>query len=72
MAAVSLPVVSTALGAEGLAAQPGVEIEFAETPLEFCSQVTQLRDNCSRWRKLSIAGRKLVEARTTGMPLARS
>ncbi len=58
--AAGLPVVSTALGAEGLAAQPGVQLELAEGPSEFCSRVTELRHNYPRWRELSIAGRKLV------------
>ena len=58
-----VPVVSTALGAEGLAARPGIEIELAEAPLEFCSRIIELRDNYPRWRGLSIAGRKLVETR---------
>jgi polysaccharide biosynthesis protein PslH len=61
--AAGVPVVSTAFGAEGLAARPGVDLELADVPREFRSRITELRDNYPRWRELSIAGRKLVETR---------
>jgi polysaccharide biosynthesis protein PslH len=61
--AAGLPVVSTALGAEGLAAQPGVAFELAETPQEFCSRVTELHGDYPRWNELSVAALKLVKTR---------
>jgi len=56
------PVVSTAKGIEGLAAEPGVHYLPAETPQQFAAQVVTLRDPATRGR-LVAAGRLLVEER---------
>jgi polysaccharide biosynthesis protein PslH len=61
--AAGIPVVSTALGAEGLAVQPGVQLELAESASAFRSSITELHVNFRRWRELSIAGRRLAETR---------
>jgi glycosyltransferase involved in cell wall biosynthesis len=61
--AAGLPVVSTSLGAEGLAVQPNVQLELADSPREFCSHIIALRNDYPRWRDLSVAGRKLAETR---------
>jgi glycosyltransferase involved in cell wall biosynthesis len=61
--AAGVPVVSTELGADGLAAQPGLHLELAKLPQDFCSLITEMRDNYPRWRELSNAGRQLAEAR---------
>ena len=61
--AAGVPVVSTTLGAEGLGIQSGVHLEIADTPGDFCTRVGELSRNHQRWRQISTAGRKLVEAR---------
>lgn len=59
--AAGLPVVSTQVGAEGLAAQPGVHFLQAERS-EFASTVLALLRDSERRRRLAAAARELVEA----------
>src|SRR5262249_11929239 len=61
--ALAKPVVSTSIGAEGLALAPGREVLIADAPRDFaCAVVSLLRDP-QRRRALGLAGRRLVEQR---------
>jgi len=58
--AMGIPVVSTAIGAEGIAAQDGLNIRIADDPGAFAAAtVALLGDPVSR-KKLAEGGRKLV------------
>ena len=61
--AAGVPVISTALGAEGLDVEDGRNIIIAETGDEFCRAVADLAQNDVRRRKLIEAGRALVHER---------
>ena len=50
--AAGVPVVSTAVGAEGLLAQPGVDFLAAEAPAEFCDCVLKVRNDPSFARRI--------------------
>jgi glycosyltransferase involved in cell wall biosynthesis len=54
-----LPVVSTALGVEGLPVEPGVHYLLAETGEQFAAACTRLREDISLREALSTAGREL-------------
>ncbi len=58
--AAGVPVVSTALGAEGLDVRDGVNILIAETAEEFCRAIKSLDENEEQRRKLIAGGRALV------------
>ena len=60
--AARVPVVSTRVGAEGIAARDGEEILFAETPAEFAAQVARLGAEPALSRRLADSARRLVEA----------
>jgi glycosyltransferase involved in cell wall biosynthesis len=60
--AMGRPVVSTSLGAEGLAIAPGENILLAETAEQFLRQLQTLIDDPDRARQLGQAGRQLVLA----------
>jgi glycosyltransferase involved in cell wall biosynthesis len=60
--AMGRPVVSTALGAEGLEIAPGENILLAETAEQFLQQLQTLIDHPDRARQLGQAGRQLVVA----------
>jgi glycosyltransferase involved in cell wall biosynthesis len=63
--AAARPVVSTALGAEGLEANDGEHLVIADTPAAFAKAVSRLLgDRCERAR-LGRAGRRLYEERYT-------
>jgi len=55
-------VVSTSLGCEGLAVEPGKHLIAADQPEVFAQAVIELIGNPGRRRALGIAGRSLVEA----------
>ena len=55
-------VVSTSLGCEGLAVEPGTHLIVADQPEVFAHAVIELIGNPGRRRALGIAGRSLVEA----------
>jgi glycosyltransferase involved in cell wall biosynthesis len=61
--AASLPVVSTAVGAEGIKARPGVEILLAESGQDFATECVALLTNEARRKALASAGRLCVEQR---------
>lgn len=58
-----LPVVSTSLGAEGIAAQDGCHLLVADTPEAFARAVLLLMEDRALARQLGQNGRKLVETR---------
>ncbi len=58
--AAGVPVVSTALGAEGLDVQDGVNILIAETAEEFCKAIGVLSESEEQRRLLIAGGRALV------------
>jgi glycosyltransferase involved in cell wall biosynthesis len=61
--AAGIPVVSTSVGAEGLAVNPGVNILLADTPEEMSRALMELYHSPEMWRRLSEAGRELVRTR---------
>ncbi len=66
-----IPVVSTALGCEGLAATPEEHLLVADTPGEFVHQVGRLLTDDDLCRRLSESGRRLVEERFSCSVLGR-
>jgi len=61
--ALAAPVLSTTIGAEGLAAQPGEHFALADTAEAFAAAAVALLADVDRRRRLAEAGRRLVEAR---------
>jgi glycosyltransferase involved in cell wall biosynthesis len=61
--AAGVPVVSTPLGAEGLAVSPGVDILIAEKDQDWLPQLSALSTQGELWNRLAGAGRRLVAAR---------
>jgi glycosyltransferase involved in cell wall biosynthesis len=61
--AAGVPVVSTPLGAEGLAVSPGVDILIAEKDADWLPQLTALSTQGDLWNRLAEAGRRLVTSR---------
>jgi glycosyltransferase involved in cell wall biosynthesis len=61
--AMSRPVVSTALGAEGIVAEAGRDILIADDPAGFAAAVQEVLDRPERAEALGRAGRALVEGR---------
>jgi len=59
--AMARPVVSTSLGAEGLAVQHGENIILADDPSQFAQAVLNLLDDRQQRMRLAQAGRQLVE-----------
>lgn len=59
--ATGTPVVSTAVGCEGLAVEDGRNIMIASTPEEFAEKIIRLVTREDLWNKVSCEGRKLVE-----------
>jgi glycosyltransferase involved in cell wall biosynthesis len=58
-----IPVVSTSIGCEGIAATPGEEILVADDPADFAGAVVEVMRDKQLARRLSERGRQLVEAR---------
>jgi GT2 family glycosyltransferase len=56
-----LPVVTTAIGAEGLGAEDGREMLIADDPDEFTERVARAYRDDELWSELSAAGQRLVE-----------
>lgn len=56
------PIVSTSLGCEGLAVEPGKHLLIADEPEVFAQNVIELLKNPEKRRALGVAGRALVEA----------
>ncbi|TMK80581.1 MAG: glycosyltransferase [Actinobacteria bacterium] len=61
--AAGVPVVSTTLGAEGLAARPGEEILIADTPADTVEAIVRLRRSPELRQALREQGRKLAVSR---------
>jgi glycosyltransferase involved in cell wall biosynthesis len=61
--AAGAPVVSTSLGAEGLAVSPGTDILIADRDEDWLPQLSALSTQGDLWNRLSEAGRRLVTAR---------
>jgi glycosyltransferase involved in cell wall biosynthesis len=61
--AAGVPVVSTPLGAEGLAVTPGADILIAEKDEDWLPQLSALSPEGDLWNRLAEAGRRLVTAR---------
>jgi glycosyltransferase involved in cell wall biosynthesis len=59
--AMSVPVVATSLGLEGLAAQPERDLLVADRPDDFAGRVCQLLDDADLRHRLGEAGRRYVE-----------
>jgi glycosyltransferase involved in cell wall biosynthesis len=59
--AMGTPVVSTAIGVEGLAVAPGVHFLLADAPNDFAQAVLRLLDEAPLRRRLAQAARRLVE-----------
>ncbi len=58
-----LPVVSTTLGCEGIAVQPGVHLLVADEPAAFAAATLRLLGDRAEADRLGAAGRRLVAAR---------
>ena len=61
--AAGVPVVSTPLGAEGLAVSPGTDILIAEKDADWLPQLSALSTQGDLWNRLAEAGRHLVAVR---------
>ena len=61
--AAGVPVISTALGAEGLGVEHGEELVLADTPAAMAEAVAGLYEDSSQWHRLSENGRKQVLSR---------
>ena len=60
--AAGIPVVSTPLGAEGLATKDGEICALAEDPAEFARKIVELFDDADQARKLACRAREQVVA----------
>jgi len=60
--AYAMPVVTTTVGLEGIAAQDEVEVLIADTPPDFARQVVRLLQNEDLQARLSAQGRALAES----------
>ena len=58
-----LPIVSTTVGAEGIAVRPGENILLADEPADFAAAVLRLLEHTDERRKLAAAGRAWAEQR---------
>ena len=63
--ACGLPVVTTALGAEGIDCEAGVHYALAETPDEFVQQIVRLADDHIGYRRMAESGVELVNTKYT-------
>jgi len=61
--ALGTPLISTAMGVEGLAVTDGVDILMAEDPAAFAAQTVKLLRSPDLRRRLAAGGRRLVERR---------
>jgi glycosyltransferase involved in cell wall biosynthesis len=61
--AAGVPVISTSLGAEGLAVSPGKDLLIANAPDEWLPKLQAISVDANLWNSLSSAGRALVESR---------
>ena len=61
--AAGTPVVSTTLGAEGLAVTPGKDILIADTPEAMAEAVISLQPDHPQWQQITTHARRLVQAK---------
>ncbi|HTM89373.1 MAG TPA: glycosyltransferase [Terriglobales bacterium] len=61
--AAGVPLVSTTIGAEGLAAVPGRHLLLGDSPQQLLAALVNLRNSPRLWHSLSQAGRELVSTR---------
>ena len=61
--AAGTPVISTTLGAEGLAVSPGKDILIADAPEAMADAVVSLRAGTPQWHEIAASGRRLVRAK---------
>ena len=61
--AAGTPVISTTLGAEGLAITPGKDILIADSPEAIAEAVVSLQGGSPQWSEISANGRRLVRTR---------
>jgi len=61
--AAGIPVISTRIGAEGLAVTSGANAMVADRPEDMARAVWDIYSSETRWRQLSQAGRELVLSR---------
>jgi glycosyltransferase involved in cell wall biosynthesis len=59
--ALGTPIVSTAIGAEGVAVTDGVDILMAEEPADFATQTVKVLRSPELRNRLATAGRRLIE-----------
>jgi glycosyltransferase involved in cell wall biosynthesis len=59
--AAGIPVISTSLGAEGIAAAPGREFLRADSPAEFADACLRLLENPDEAAALAAHARRLIE-----------
>ncbi|MBI4460431.1 MAG: glycosyltransferase [Acidobacteria bacterium] len=57
-----IPAVSTSLGAEGIAAVPGIDLLLADTPAEFAAACLDLLEHPAKASAIAANARRLVEA----------
>lgn len=69
--AMGRPVVSTTIGAEGIAAEPGRDLLLADTAEDFAAAVARVLDDPDLAARLGRAGRALVERRYSWEALGR-
>lgn len=69
--ALGVPVVSTAIGCEGLEVVNGESILIADTPREFIASIGTLHGSAALRRALAASGRRLVEERYDWAAIAR-
>lgn len=61
--AAGTPVVSTTLGAEGLATTPGKDILIADSPEAMADAVVSLQAETPQWQEIASNGRRLVQTK---------
>lgn len=59
--ALGVPIVSTSVGAQGLAVLDGVEIEIADEPKDFAAAICKLLSSPAKSQEMTIQARKYVE-----------
>ncbi len=70
--AAGVPVISTSLGAEGLAVTDGKHLILADTPAEFTSAVLRVASDPAEWRQIALSGRDIAVSRYDWSAIAAS
>lgn len=69
--AAKLPVVTTNIGIEGIAAENGVSVLFGKSPKELAELAINLLENKDLYEKIAINARKLVEEKYSYLAIAK-